>query len=422
MTWEEADLEWALALDRPAVYVISNSRSLAPADAAARTREIAERALAVSQRLGRPVTFVSRSDSTLRGHFPLEPDVLAATMAASGQGQADAVLLVPAFPAAGRITVHGVHYCVAGDEATPAGESQFARDATFGYRSSLLPDWVEEKTGGRVAAADVVTVPVEASRQGPAAVEPYLDRTGGAVIAPDAVTEGDLQVLAQALHAVEDRGRRLILRTGPSFPRAYIGQEPAPPLTADRLPVPAGLPAGRGGLVVVGSHVPLTTRQLDGLTSAFPATPVIEVDVAAVLDPARRDAHLDAVVATATAALDGGDAIVHTSRSLVTGADADASLDVARRVSDAVSAVVARVLGLAKPRFVVAKGGITSSDVALTGLGIRHAWVEGPMFPGTVSLWRIDGGPADGIPYIVFPGNVGDERSLADVVARFHTR
>lgn len=65
----------------------------------------------------------------------------------------------------------------------------------------------------------------------------------------------------------------------------------------------------------------------------------------------------------------------------------------------------------------IAKGGITSSDVASKGLGIRHALVRGPMLPGLVSLWQPVGGLADGVPYIVFAGNVGDDDSLADVVA-----
>ena len=68
------------------------------------------------------------------------------------------------------------------------------------------------------------------------------------------------------------------------------------------------------------------------------------------------------------------------------------------------------------PRFVVAKGGITSSDVAARGLGIGRAYTRGPMLPGIVSLWEPMAGPARGVPYIVFPGNVGDDQALADVV------
>ncbi|MBC7591367.1 MAG: hypothetical protein H7226_10045, partial [Salinibacterium sp.] len=115
-------------------------------------------------------------------------------------------------------------------------------------------------------------------------------------------------------------------------------------------------------------------------------------------------------------ALAGGDVVVHTSRMLRRTDDADESLRISRRVSAAVVEIVQRVLAARPPRFVIAKGGITSSDVASHGLGIRHAIVRGAMLPGLVSLWEPVDGPARGIPYIVFAGNVGDDDSLAQVV------
>jgi uncharacterized protein YgbK (DUF1537 family) len=71
-----------------------------------------------------------------------------------------------------------------------------------------------------------------------------------------------------------------------------------------------------------------------------------------------------------------------------------------------------------KPSWVVAKGGITSHDVAVRGLGIRRAEVIGQLLPGMVSVFRpIEAAPeAVGIPYVVFAGNVGDENTLADVI------
>jgi uncharacterized protein YgbK (DUF1537 family) len=171
----------------------------------------------------------------------------------------------------------------------------------------------------------------------------------------------------------------------------------------------------RGGLVVVGSHVPLTTMQLDHLTRARPATRTIELDVRELIGDGR-EAHLQKQADATAAALAEGTVIVHTTRELITGADGGASLDIARRVSSGVVELVRRVLAIAPPRFVIAKGGITSSDVASEALEIRRATVLGPMLPGIVSLWQPETGPAVGIPYIVFAGNVGDADSLAAVV------
>lgn len=416
--WEPADLDWALGTGARAVYVLTNTRSLDDGTTVRRNREVVAVALAAAERAGKRITFVSRSDSTLRGHFPLETDTLRDAVVEHG-GRAPALtLLVPAFPDAGRITVDSVHYWVVDREATPVGQTPFARDATFGFAASDLRDWVEEKTGGRVPASDVAALTIDVIRRGPDAVADRLrSLPAGTVVAVDAVRESDLRVVAIALHRLDREGIGSLLRVGPPYVRAHIGQDVAEPVTADRIDVANE----RGGLVVVGSHVPLTTAQLEALRAARPDTVTIELDVRSLID-GRRDEHLAASADAAAKALGEGTVIVHTSRDLVTGRDGEESLDIARKVSSGVVELVARVLELAPPRFVIAKGGITSSDVASEALRIRRATVVGPMLPGLVSLWQPETGPAVGIPYIVFAGNVGQADSLAEVVGKLADR
>jgi len=410
--WEADDLDWALRQSAPAVYVLTNTRSLDEADAAARNREVVAVSVAAAARAGKRVSFVSRSDSTLRGHFPLETDVLSDAAAEHAGAAPDLVMLVPAFPDAGRITVDAVHYWVVDGEATPVGETAFAADATFGYRSSDLRDWVEEKTDGRVRRDDVAALTLDVIRAGTDAVTAFLrDLPSGTVVAVDAVDEHDMRQVALALHALDAEGITTLLRIGPPYLRAHIGQEIAEPVTADRIE----MRHDRCGLVVVGSHVPLTTAQLAALQADRPDTVTIELDVRSLIDE-RREAHLDERADAVAAAIESGTVIVHTSRELVTGRDGEESLDIARRVSSGLVELVARVLAAAPPRFVIAKGGITSSDVASEALRIRRALVVGPMLPGIVSLWQPQVGPAVGIPYVVFAGNVGESASLALVV------
>lgn len=415
-SWEEDDLAWGLAQGAPAVYVLTNTRSLGPDEAAQRNREVVVAALAAAARTGTRVSFVSRGDSTLRGHFPLETDTLAATLAEQAGRTVDAVVLVPAFPDAGRITVGAQHYLRTPEGLLPAGESEFAADATFGYRSSLLPEWVEEKTAGRTTAADVVVLDLSVVRAGPDAVAAVLAPvTGGTPVVADVVTEDDLRSLSLGLLQAEADGKELLYRVGPPFVRARTGQEVRAPLSAQEVFGPDGGRPG-GGLVVVGSHVGQTSRQLRVLLAQRPGAHTVVLDAPTVLDPARGEAHLQDVADEVARALTRGDVVLHTSRDLLRSEDPAESLDMSRRVSAGLVAVVRRVLAAHPPRFVVAKGGITSSDVAAHGLGIRHARVRGPMLPGIVSLWEPVGGPAAGIPYVVFAGNVGDDDSLAVVV------
>lgn len=417
--WSVESLEWALAQQRPAVYVMTNSRSLDPDEAAQRNREVATAAFEAADRAGIGINFVSRSDSTMRGHYPLEPQVLADCISERGAGEVDGIVIVPAFGDAGRITVGGIHY--AGSKAdgfTPVGETEFARDATFGYTKSRLAEWVEEKTGGQTRASEVIEIGLTELRTDLAAVVAKLrSARNRQPVVTDIVDEPDLRQLSLALQAAEDAGSRFLYRVGPPFVRARIGQDSHPPLERDELYAirRGGLAEHSvGGLIMVGSHVQQTTRQLDALR-ARRAPVELEINVPAVLSD-QRGAHLNEVVDQALAQLPKGNVVVRTSRSLVTGADAADSLRLARAVSDAVVEVAQRVLAGYPPRFVVAKGGITSSDVASRGLGIGRAFVRGPMLPGIVSLWDPMDGPARGIPYIVFAGNVGGPESLADVV------
>ena len=426
MNWTVESLDWALRQGAPAVYVMTNSRSLDPAEAERVNREVVRAAFAAATAVGVRVDFVSRSDSTLRGHFPLEPATLAEEVRAETGTAVDGIVIVPAFGDAGRITVDSIHY--AGnvtDGFTPAGETEFARDATFGYHASDLRAWVQEKTGGAIAADAVARIDLRTLRAddgGAGAVAVLTGLREAQPVVCDCVDENDLRLLAVALYAAEAAGTRLIYRVAPPFGRAIIGQEVRAPLEpAEIAQIRAGGLAqdAAGGLIVVGSHVSMTTTQLGELIERD--HPVeLEIDVSQVLDadPAVGQAHVAAVAARAAEALADGNVVVRTTRTLVRTDDPAESLAIARKVSTAVITVVRDVLAQRPPRFVVAKGGITSSDVAARGLSIERAMVRGAMLPGIVSLWEPMDGPARGIPYIVFAGNVGGPSSLAEVVAK----
>ena len=400
---------------------MTNSRSLSADDAAKINREVVESAYRAAKKFdGVNISFVSRSDSTLRGHFPLEPNVLADAIKEETGADVDGIVVIPAFADAGRITVDGIHY--AGSEAdgfTPVGETEFAKDATFGFKSSDLSEWIEEKTEGAVKADQVISIDLTELRTDlEAVVEKLRSATNRQPIICDSVTEDDLRILALALNKAEEAGSKFLYRVGPPFVRARIGQDPKAPLNTDEIEKSRqGRETVKGGLIVIGSHVDLTTRQLNNLRENLKLAEY-EIDVQKILDDETRDSHISEIVENAVSGLANDHVVIRTSRKLVRGHDGASSLEISRRVSAAVVDVVRGIVGQVTPRFVIAKGGITSSDVASKGLGIRRATVIGPMLPGIVSLWSGENEPARGIPYIVFAGNVGDETSLTAVAKK----
>lgn len=401
--------EYVSAMARPStVFVLTNTRSMAEADAVAVTTAVATSVLEHGRELGVPVRLVSRSDSTLRGHVVAEVAALRAVRRRVLGSDYRGVLLVPAYFEAGRYTEGDVHWAVVGGRPVPVGETEFARDATFGYSSSNLREFVAQRSGGAVAAADVVSVSLDDIRVGgPDRVAAILRGvSGGRFVVVNATDYADLEIVVLGLSDLADD---FLFRTGPSFVRALSGVDPIDPVTAASI-WPAGRPGGHG-LVVVGSHVGQTSRQL-AVARERGALVAVELDAAALADPVRAPGVVAEAAGRVAAALAGSDVVLFTSRELVTG-----GLAVARAVSAGVADVVARVLA-ARPAWVVAKGGITSHDVAVRGLGMRRARVLGQVFPGMVSVFAPEEAAPEamGVPYVVFAGNVGDEHALADVI------
>jgi uncharacterized protein YgbK (DUF1537 family) len=419
----EAD-EYAAGLAEPGstCFILTNTRSL-PEDAAVElTTSVATSLFTLSETFGSPVEVVSRSDSTLRGHVIAELRAIdGARRRVLGAGF-DGMLLIPSYFEAGRFTAGDIHWAGVGGQDIPVGDSEFAKDATFGYTSSNLKDFIAEKSDGTINADQVHSVSLEDIRiGGPDRVaEILMGVTGGAFVVINATDYADLEIVVLGLLLAQDQGRVFAYRVGPSFPQLLAGLDAQTPLTAKQI-WPGGNPGGHG-LVVVGSHVGLTSRQVAKAQERGGMTET-ELHVPTLVDPDRRDAHVADVGRQVVEALANSDVLLFTSRTLMRGGDADDSLAISRNVSTAVIEVVRAALA-AHPAWVVAKGGITSHDVAVRGLGIRRAEVVGQLFPGMVSVFRpIEAAPeAVGTPYVVFAGNVGGDDTLADVVDLFAGR
>ena len=420
--FEDAEYAAGLARAGSTCFILTNTRSLPESSAVELNASVAGRLFQLGERLGAPIDVVSRSDSTLRGHVIAEVRAIdAARRAVTGSGY-DGVLLIPSYFEAGRFTAGDIHWATVGGELVPVGASEFARDATFGYASSDLRDFIAEKSEGTITAEEVHSITLEDIRNGgPQRVAEILARvTGGAFVVVNATDYADLEIVVLGLLDAEEQGRSFAYRTGPSFVRALAGLEPQEPLTARQI-WPDGHPGGHG-VVVVGSHVGLTSRQV-AAAQARGGMAEVELHVPTLTDPDRRDAHVAEISRHVVEALATSDVLLFTSRTLMRGGDADDSLAISRNVSTAVIEVVRDALA-ARPSWVVAKGGITSHDVAVRGLGIRRAEVVGQLLPGMVSVFRpIEAAPeAVGMPYVVFAGNVGDESTLANVIELFSGR
>ncbi len=409
-TWSIEALEAELQNRGPGFFILTNSRSLTAAAAASLSREIGANLRRAVDTTGVPIQVISRSDSTLRGHFPVEVDALMQAMGTPDLPR----IIAPCFFEGGRLTAGDIHYVAENDRLIPAAQTPYARDAAFGYRHSNLRDWVMEKTGGQVAADQVASVTIADLRTGgPKRVaERLASLPPQSCCIVNALEYRDLEVFVAGLLGAEHQGRQFVFRSAASLVRVRAGI--APKNLLDR----AAMAENRdtGGLFVVGSYVPKTSAQVDALLAGR-VVKSIEIKVRDLLEDRLQSGTIAGVCKAANQALSRGrDTVLFTSRNLEKGADADSSLAIGRRVSESLITIVRRID--CQPRYLVAKGGITSSDLATRALGVRRAMIMGQMLPG-VPVWRLGAETRwPGMAYIVFPGNVGGDDALAVIQQR----
>ena len=388
-------------LDQSVLFLSTNSRALEEADAAELTRDAARTVRDASEAARRPVSLVSRSDSTLRGHFPAE------TRAIGPPGTR--VLLAPFFAEAGRLTIDDVHLLATDRGRVNVADTEFARDPTFGYRSRDLREWVAARfAAAGLPAPPIASLALELIRgSGPEGVARALSNLApGAVAIANAEVDRDIEVVALGSVLAEEAGIPLVARTAASFVRARAGHAPAPPLA------PQDLAIDGPGLIVVGSHVELTTGQLARLRTGLTEVRVTEVELA--VEPlVAGGAAAQAAIANAAERLGRALAAGRIGLVATERIHRDVGLVGGRAIATALVGVVERI-GV-RPGWVIAKGGVTSHEIASRALGMREARVAGQLVPGA-SVWI---GAADsrwpGLPLVIFPGNVGEETALLRV-------
>ena len=414
--WNEDTLKTMLSSDERMFFVLTNSRSFSAEKTECVHREIAKNIARAAREAKRDVLVISRGDSTLRGHYPLETEILRKTLEKNGHPAFAGEVLCPFFREGGRFTLNGVHYVQEGDSLTPAAQTEFAKDKTFGYRHSCLPDYIEEKSGGRVSAKDVTVLSLEELRSldFDAMEKKLLSASGFRYIAADAIEEADVQALAVLLIRLMAKGRHYMIRSAAAVPKVFGHVESRPLLSREEM-IDAGGDAG--GLVLIGSHVKKTTDQLNCLKQSEAPLAFIEFDVSGWDRENGLKNETCRVAALAEEAMKNGKtAVVYTSRTLIApqGASPEDMLRISVSISDAVTAVVSS-LSL-RPRFLIAKGGITSSDVGVKALGVKRARVLGQAAPG-IPVWKTGGESRfPGLSYVIFPGNVGGADTLRKIV------
>ena len=382
-------------------YILTNSRSLTEKNAVELTNEIGSNIKAAASENNTRFWVISRSDSTLRGHYPAEVQALQQSLALNG-----VEFIIPCFFEGGRYTVKDIHYVRQGDQLIPAAETPYAKDAVFGYNHSNLRFWIEEKTNGLVDQSLVQSISLEDLRE--QSLEKLTTKISkfrpGDHCVVNATCYEDLNAFCLALLS---SGISPLFRTAASLVAALgcLGKKDL--LKGEEIV------NGKGGLIVVGSYVSTTTEQLNHLLQNNDRLMPIELEVNKILG-ADDSSFVNSIIEQIEVNLQGDNSIVlYTSRKLITGTSEQENQDIAHKVSSTLTKIVSELK--TRPGFLITKGGITSSDLATKALGVKKALVVGQIIEG-VPVWKLGGeSKFPGMHQIIFPGNVGDSSALTEV-------
>jgi uncharacterized protein YgbK (DUF1537 family) len=404
MQWDIDTLMQGLQDSAPIFFILSNTRAMNPEQAIATTQEICHNLkIAIANTKIKDFLVVSRSDSTLRGHYPVETDVIAQEL-----GGFDAHFLTPAFFEGGRITVDQTHYLLIDGVKTPVAETEFARDSVFSYSHSYLPDYVAEKTQGQITPEQVVKFSLSDIRTGKIQSR-LLELQDNQCVVVDGECQEDFDLLATAILQATAQGKRFLFRSAASLltSLAQLGEQPIAAEDMARY-----RPTEQPGVVLVGSHVQKTTQQLNQLLKQEQVVG-IEVDVVALRErPQTKQAILESIFATIEEVFaQGKTPVIYTSRAELSFDDVQQRL----QFGVAVSALLMEVVqGLpSSMSFLISKGGITSNDVLSVGLNLTQARLLGQILPGCSVIRTAPNHPQfPNLPVVLFPGNVGEQNSL----------
>ncbi|KGA98804.1 type III effector Hrp-dependent outer protein [Alkalihalobacillus alcalophilus ATCC 27647 = CGMCC 1.3604] len=413
--WDKESIHAGFSEDRRIFFILTNSRGFTERETKEYHEQIAERVQAVSDEMGIPYVIISRGDSTLRGNYPLETETLKQTIEKQSDLRFDGEIIIPFFKEGGRFTINDVHYVQEGDMLIPVGETEFAKDRTFGFTASHLGEWIEEKTDGKFTKEGTIYISLDDLRNQriEKVKQQLLETKGFQKVVVNAVGYEDVEVFSTAFMRALKEGKRFLCRSAAALTKVLGG------ISDKSLLLRANMVSEQnknGGLIVVGSHVKKTTQQLNHLLKSG-LVKGIEFDVHLVQDEDKFKQETKRVRLACEEAIKKGQSVVYFTRRerLDLGENMkEEELKQSVKISDAVTSIV-RDLSV-QPSYIVAKGGITSSSIGTMGLSVKRAEVAGQVKPG-IPVWTT--GQESKFPdasYVIFPGNVGQPETLKEVI------
>jgi len=360
--------------------------------------------------------YISRGDSTLRGHGVLEPAILAEEL-----GPFHATFHIPAFLEGGRTTENGIHYL----NGIPVHTTDFGRDNIFGFSTSDLAKWIEEKSFGKIQAENILHVEIKQldmafnNEDGFKSLLSFLSKLENNIsVVVDAKSPHHLETLARAIKIVS-KEKRFLFRTAASFINSLSGLPPNYRSPADLVSLKSKNNEFeyKPGLIMVGSHVKLATDQLEVLLSDNSCEgleiPVSKLaDIFALEDCQKEILELEAILLSKIDDIFDMKKVpvLYTTREEMKFSSYSKRMNFGLELAEFMAILVGKITN--KFGYIISKGGITTQLLLQKGLNFNQVDLKGQILPG-LSIVTSNSDQYD-LPVVTFPGNLGNENTLLE--------
>ena len=419
LNWDQYCLEKAFKHPSQLIFILANTRSLSSTLADKKIREICSSLKKFFLRKGYSKDdyfYISRGDSTLRGHGVLEPATLAKEL-----GPFHATFHIPAFLEGGRTTEDGIHYL----NGIPVHMTDFGRDKIFGFSTSHLAKWIEEKSCGKIPVRKILHLDIkqlDMARENQDGFEYLLNflsqLENNISVVVDAKSPQHLETLARAIKIISNE-KRFLFRTAASFINSLSGLPPNPKNTSDLVSLKSKNFdfEYKPGLIMVGSHVQLATEQLEIL---------LQEDSCEGLEiPARKLAQIlslqecqqlildleSILLSKIESILDRKKVpVLYTSREEIMFSSDSRRMNFGLALAEFMAILVGKIFK--KLGYIISKGGITTQLLLQKGLNLKQVDLKGQILPGLSIVEIIS--DQNRLPVVTFPGNLGNNKTLLE--------
>ncbi len=398
-------------------FILANTRSLSEKDAKLIIEEICKnlKTVIASQFYEEEIIFISRGDSTLRGHNFLEPSALNSCL-----GPFDATFHIPAFIEGKRLTINGAHFV----DKTPIDKTIFARDKIFGYETSNVKNLLFQKSKSKLNLDDIQNIflsdlEILNDEENNIIFKKLKDLKNNKHVIVDVENYSQIKKFSLIIKKLTKQ-KKFLFRTAASFISSISEKNSVRHgetffsnlriRTKEKIFLP--------GLVIVGSHVELSTIQLKNLLEISTCKP-IELDVfeffkisASENNQKKRNLFKNKFLKEIRFSFEQGKTpVLFTSRKFM-------SLDNSEQFNfyNSLAFFIAELVADLKYEigYLVSKGGITTNVILSDGLNADYVYLEGQILTG-ISVVTCSLKNDEKLPIVTHPGNIGSKDSLVNI-------